>query len=86
MVPLLYSASQAILVNLWLIDWIFWKRYEGRVLTTQMAREFKQHSMTFAEVLWFIFFFLAIAMSLVSAIGGTSELTIQRAEALFESC
>jgi hypothetical protein len=77
MVPLLYSASQVILVNLWLVDWIFWKRSGGRVLTAQVAREFKHHRMTFAEVLWFMFFFLAIAMSLVSAIGGTSKLTMQ---------
>jgi hypothetical protein len=73
MVPLLYSASQVILVNLWLIDWIFWKRYRGRVLTMQEARDFKYRRMTVAEAFWFMFFFLAIAMSLVSAIGGTSK-------------
>ncbi len=78
MVPLLYAATQTILVLLWLCDWRYWKRGPDlKVFTIQEIRKLQTPYLTTPELLWYVLFLLSVIGATIFAIGGTSKSTYQ---------
>lgn len=70
MTVLAYVAGQTILIILWLIDWLFWKRNKtGSIKLPDEERQW----ISPAAAAWYLVFLLSTSISFFTAIIGTSQ-------------